>query len=79
MRLENDTTYVCGTGTCIQTPEKLRAFHAELKALCQKYGISIAHEDSSGGFELEPYNDACQNWIESAGITAELAKQLEQS
>jgi len=52
-------------------------FKLEIKELCKKYNVVIAHEDTHGGFEiLEGYDDGTMKWFMDAHeLTIEQRKQ----
>lgn len=58
-------------------PKKLKAFYCELDKLCKEYGVSISHEDSQGGFEIEEYDVGYMNWMMDAHIHNDVCKDME--
>jgi len=46
--------------------DELMDFLAEIKAVCVKHGLSIAHEDNQGAFLIEKYNENNIKWMYSA-------------
>lgn len=54
----------------MDAPHHIKCFYRELIALYKKYGISISHEDSQGGFIIENYNEHNVDWILDADIKA---------
>lgn len=49
--------------------ERADAFLLEIIDVCKKHGLSISHEDSQGGFIIEPYSEYDVEWIRQADIT----------
>jgi len=42
-------------------------FKLEIKELCKKYNVVIAHEDTQGGFEIhDGYDDETMKWFMDA-------------
>lgn len=58
----------------MDVPHHIKCFYRELIALYKKYGISISHEDSQGGFIIENYNEHNVDWIIDADIKARVPK-----
>lgn len=52
----------------VEAPD-VDAFLDEIKAVCEKHGLCIAHEDSGGAFIIMPYNEQMAGWIEVAQVT----------
>lgn len=48
--------------------DKARKFFKEYKELCERYNLSLAHEDYQGGFILEPYDENNIDWVKWAYI-----------
>lgn len=48
--------------------EKANEFIEEIEAVCRKFGISISHEDSQGGFKLVPFDDDYMEWFKDASV-----------
>jgi hypothetical protein len=42
------------------------AFLADIDAVCRKHGLSISHEDSQGGFQIEEYAESLRDWLNDA-------------
>lgn len=52
-------------------------FFGEIKAVCQRYNVSISHEDGHGCFVLAEYSDSNIDWLKSATIDSiEVAEQF---
>lgn len=51
------------TKSLIDRPEKLKAFLKEINEVCQKHGLSIAHEDEHGGFIIDEYKQENIDWL----------------
>ena len=65
-------TNVCdfvGYRTYIKTPEKIKNFSKEYKALCKKYNLAI-HVDSAGNITLDVPSEECLSLvnIETTGL-----------
>ena len=45
------------------------AFFQEIDDVCEKYGVSISHEDQHGGFIIEEYDKDNIDWLKSAAIS----------
>lgn len=56
----------------VPIPKKLKVFYCELDKLCKEYGVSISHEDSQGGFEIEEYDVGYMNWLMDASISPDV-------
>lgn len=50
----------------IETPTNVVEFFNELQTLCEKYNLSISHEDSHGAFIIEDYDNAYMEWMKNA-------------
>ena len=59
-------------GKLIDTPSNIKDFLTEIDAVCQKYGVSISHEDRHGGFILEPYDAVTADWLSGATLDKDL-------
>ena len=58
---------------------KVDTFLEEVLTVCRKHGMSIAHEDTHGGFVIHPYTDWITDWFRGAstvgfgeGVTEEV-------
>lgn len=40
-----------------------QAFLEAILALCRQHNLSLSHEDSQGGFEIESYSEHCARWL----------------
>lgn len=45
---------------------KIDAFLAEIEQVCKRHRMSIAHEDSHGGFIIEPFDAKNIEWLNEA-------------
>ena len=45
---------------------EIEAFLDEIEGVCQKYGLSISHEDGHGGFEIMKYDPSLMSWLRDA-------------
>lgn len=45
---------------------RVDAFLDDVKAVCQKHGLAIGHEDSHGAFEIHPIDDKLLSWLDEA-------------
>ena len=45
---------------------RVDAFLEEIAAVCKKHGLSIAHEDSHGGFLIQQYAEHNIEWLNDA-------------
>jgi hypothetical protein len=48
----------------------VRNFLEEVDKLCERFGLSISHEDCQGGFIIEPYYKANIEWLKQASVCA---------
>lgn len=46
--------------------QNIDSFLNELEVLCRKYDISIAHEDTQGGFIIQRYKHSNMIWLKAA-------------
>lgn len=58
--------------------ENVKLFLNELEELYKKYGFSIGHEDSQGGFIIEDFDESNVEWIKDASVEVS-EKSQEQS
>lgn len=49
-----------------QRVPEVDAFLSEIEAVCKKHGMSISHEDSHGGFEVETFDGENIKWLKAA-------------
>lgn len=49
----------------IENP-KIDAFLAEVRAVCERHGFAISHEDAHGGFEIVNIEDGDLEWLMQA-------------
>jgi hypothetical protein len=54
------------SGKFIDTPEEVTAFLDDIQDVCRKYNLSIAHEDTHGGFIIEHYKACNIAWLREA-------------
>ena len=57
----------------IKTPEKVINFLNEIDNICEKYNLSISHEDMHGAFILEKYDEHNIKWLKNCLLN--LAKE----
>ncbi len=50
--------------------EKAAAFLKDIVEVYKKHGLSLAHEDHNGSFEIEDYNEDNVYWVMSSDIAA---------
>jgi hypothetical protein len=55
-------------GEFVDVPEDVALFLDELAGICEKYGFSLAHEDSQGAFIVEPYKKENIYWLLGASL-----------
>jgi len=48
--------------------EEIDKFLKEIKEVCKKHNMSIAHQDEGGGFIIENYDDIYIKWLSNASI-----------
>ena len=41
----------------IDTPKEMSDFFSEIEEVCRKHGLSIAHEDYQGAFQIVTYDE----------------------
>ena len=49
----------------IENP-KIDAFLAEVRAVCERHGLAISHEDAHGGFEIVSLENGNLEWLMQA-------------
>lgn len=47
----------------IEAPINIKKFINEIATVCQKYNLSISHEDSHGAFIITKYDDFYIKWL----------------
>ena len=52
----------------VDTPQNVSDFLTEYKALCQKYNLSLGHEDTHGAFIIDVYNEYDIDWVRQASL-----------
>ena len=53
-----------GTKSCrIDMPKEMEDFLNDIKTICKKHNLSIAHEDYHGGFLIEEYDEDNIEWL----------------
>jgi len=65
---DEPSVYDYGAINFLNPQNKADCFFNELDFLCKKYNISIAHEDSHGGFIIEKYKEFNIKWIKEAHL-----------
>lgn len=50
-------------GEFIKKPKEMITFLEDIKQVCLKYNMSIAHEDYNGAFIIEKYRDENIEWL----------------
>lgn len=50
---------------------KIDKFLEEIESISKKYDLSISHEDTQGGFEIEKYKESNIDWLKSASDATE--------
>lgn len=53
-------------------------FFREYEELCKKYNVSLAHEDSQGGFLIDIYDEENIEWVKAASDAVEERKREEE-
>ena len=64
----------------MENTDNIKNFKLEVKELCKKYNVVIAHEDTHGGFEIHGgYDDETMNWFMAAiELTIEERKERDE-
>ncbi|QBX06742.1 hypothetical protein H1O16_gp329 [Burkholderia phage BcepSaruman] len=52
----------------VESPAHVEAFLDEYEALCQKFGLSLSHEDAHGGFIIEEFHEYNMKWVREASM-----------
>lgn len=55
--------------------EKVNGFLDGYEELCKKYGLSLEHEDTQGGFIINEYKEENVDWVRSAMVRWELDEE----
>lgn len=50
----------------VDMPKEMENFLNDIKAVCEKHGLSISHEDYHGVFLVEKYNENNIKWLFNA-------------
>lgn len=53
----------------VKTPEEIKDFLNEINTICEKYNLSISHEDGHGAFIIEKYDEQNIKWLNQATIS----------
>ena len=61
----NEAIVKCHSNFCGLTPD-IEGFINDIVKVYQKYGLSLAHEDSQGSFLVEKYDDSNIEWLKNA-------------
>ncbi len=61
-------TWDLKTNDFSEIPQKQIDFLNDIKIICEKYNLSISHEDVHGGFIIEQFNQENINWLFDASI-----------
>lgn len=56
--------------------KKLADFLDEIEAVCRKHQITIAHEDSNGGFLFDDFRQRNLSWLREGLVSGSVPKQL---
>ena len=48
--------------------DRAKAFMADIRAVCEKHGMVIAHEDVHGAYSVVEYDEELMEWIEDAAV-----------
>jgi len=46
--------------------EKVASFLNDIKSVCEKYRLSISHEDTHGAFSIKDYDEDTMEWLMDA-------------
>lgn len=55
-------------GSAQITEADAKNFLEELCIICRRYNLSLAHEDTQGGFIVEHYSEHNEAWLKEASI-----------
>lgn len=58
--------------------DNIKNFFREYEELCKKYNVSLAHEDSQGGFLIDIYDEENIEWVKAASDAVEERKREEE-
>lgn len=47
---------------------EVEAFLSEIVAICRKHGLSLAHEDHHGAFEVHEFSEENVAWLTAAHV-----------
>lgn len=53
------------TWQLVDSPD-VDAFLADIERVCRSHGLSIVHEDTQGGFEIEDFSESAMDWLHAA-------------
>lgn len=54
-----DRTKICE----VDMPKEMEDFLNDIKSVCEKYGLSISHEEYHGSFLIEEYDEDNIRWL----------------
>lgn len=59
-----------------ETPEDIINFLKDIEDVCKKHNMSILHEDSQGGFEIDEFDKYNLEWLANASdIRGNISKE----
>ena len=67
-------TYLSDESRDVEIPSE--AFFNDLESVFKKHGLSLSHEDTQGGFIIEPFSDKNLKWLMAAAFTEAAYKQV---
>lgn len=56
-------TWDATIGDFIDMPETMKSFLEDIRVICERHGLSIAHEDHQGSFIIEEYSKNNIDWL----------------